>query len=48
LPDEVEDAIANIATIFHWPPSEFNTMALTDLVMWEQKARERSGSKPPT
>ncbi|WP_425583005.1 GpE family phage tail protein [Zhongshania borealis] len=43
----MEDAIANIATVFHWPPSEFNTMALSDLVMWEQKARERSGKPQP-
>ncbi|MBM7423826.1 GpE family phage tail protein [Spongiibacter marinus] len=47
LPDQVEDPMANIATVFHWPPSEMAAMPLADLVMWEQKARDRSGNTKP-
>ena len=40
----VEDAMANIAVVFHWPPQAFEDMTLTELMQWHQKAIERNGS----
>jgi hypothetical protein len=40
----VDDLMADIAVIFHWPPSEMNTMTLTELCGWRQKALARSGA----
>lgn len=34
--------MANIAVVFHWPPSEMYPMALDELMMWNQKAADRS------
>lgn len=45
LPACVEDAWADIAAIFHWPPSEMNGMSLTELMAWRQRAVERSGQQ---
>ncbi|HEM6615349.1 TPA: GpE family phage tail protein [Yersinia enterocolitica] len=39
----VDDLIADIAVIFHWPPSELYAMNLTELVNWRDKAHQRSG-----
>ncbi|WHZ42423.1 GpE family phage tail protein [Rahnella bonaserana] len=36
--------MADIAVIFHWPPSELNPMTLTELLVWRHKAMQRSGS----
>lgn len=36
--------MADIATIFHWPPSAMDAMSLTDLVDWREHARRRSGA----
>ncbi|XXB84027.1 GpE family phage tail protein [Chromobacterium sp. CV08] len=36
--------MADIATIFHWPPSAFDGMSLTELADWREAARLRSGS----
>ncbi|WP_412778987.1 GpE family phage tail protein [Canicola haemoglobinophilus] len=44
IPHCVEDAIADIATIFHWAPSVFDEMDLAELMLWREKARERSQS----
>lgn len=35
--------MANIAVVFHWPPSEMDGMALPELMRWHEKARARSG-----
>jgi hypothetical protein len=40
----VDDLMADIAVIFHWPPSEMNNMTLTELCGWRQKALTRSGA----
>ncbi|AYA02328.1 GpE family phage tail protein [Acinetobacter sp. WCHAc010034] len=40
----VEDAIANIAVVFNWPPQTYESMSLTELMQWHQKAIERNGS----
>lgn len=36
--------MADIAVIFHWPPSEMNNFSLTELMEWREQARQRSGS----
>ncbi|WP_111895954.1 GpE family phage tail protein [Acinetobacter sp. MB5] len=40
----VDDAIANIAVIFHWPPQFYDEMSLYQLMQWHQKAIERNGN----
>ncbi|KFF70327.1 MULTISPECIES: GpE family phage tail protein [Pectobacterium] len=35
--------MADIAVIFHWPPSELYPMTLTELILWRDKALKRSG-----
>jgi len=37
--------MANIAVIFHWPPAAMDPMSLSELMDWENRARERSGSE---
>ncbi|MCP1107279.1 GpE family phage tail protein [Serratia nevei] len=37
--------MADIAVIFHWPPSEMNGMALAELIGWRHRALQRSGVK---
>ncbi|PKE29349.1 GpE family phage tail protein [Rahnella sp. AA] len=41
----MDDLMADIAVIFHWPPSEMDGMSLTDLMNWRSKALQRSGVK---
>ncbi|WP_323128069.1 GpE family phage tail protein [Acinetobacter pittii] len=40
----VDDAIANIAVVFHWPPQAFRDMSLSQLMQWHQKAIDRNGN----
>ncbi|WP_435633246.1 GpE family phage tail protein [Carnimonas bestiolae] len=40
----VEDAIADIATVFHWPLSDMADMSLTELMEYRERARVRSGA----
>ncbi|MFC3393631.1 GpE family phage tail protein [Brenneria rubrifaciens] len=40
----MEDLIADIATIFHWPPSEMYGMELCELIAWRERAAIRSGA----
>ncbi|MFZ7158325.1 GpE family phage tail protein [Avibacterium gallinarum] len=42
IPATVEDAIADIATVFHWQPNVFDEMELDELMQWREKARERA------
>ncbi|ENU1170591.1 GpE family phage tail protein [Enterobacter kobei] len=35
--------MADIAVIFHWPPSELNSLSVTELITWREKALQRSG-----
>ncbi|WP_370445376.1 GpE family phage tail protein [Avibacterium gallinarum] len=42
IPARVEDAIADIATVFHWSPNVFDEMELEELMQWREKARERA------
>ncbi len=34
--------MADIATIFHWPPSELYAMGITEILEWRERARVRS------
>ncbi|WP_413789430.1 GpE family phage tail protein [Gallibacterium faecale] len=45
MPQTVDDAIADIATVFHWQPTAFNEMYLDELMSWREKAIERSQSE---
>jgi len=36
--------MADIAVIFHWPPSELYTLSLSDLISWREMALKRSGN----
>ncbi|MFE4125542.1 GpE family phage tail protein [Kosakonia sp. YIM B13588] len=40
----VEDLIADIAVIFHWPPSVMYDMEPRELMAWRQQAAIRSGN----
>jgi len=40
----VNDLMADIATLFHWPPSEMYDMPLGELLDWRHKALIRSGA----
>ena len=36
--DEVDEAIANIACIFHWPPHTYDDMDIMELSKWHELA----------
>jgi len=37
--------MADIAVIFHWPPSEMDGFSLDELIAWRERARVRSGGE---
>ncbi|WP_321338182.1 GpE family phage tail protein [Breoghania sp.] len=37
--------MANIAVVFHWPPSEMWEMDVDELAAWHNAAKARSGVK---
>ncbi|PIJ42617.1 GpE family phage tail protein [Tatumella sp. OPLPL6] len=37
--------MADIATIFHWPPSVTQEMPLSEVMEWREKAVIRSGAR---
>lgn len=41
LPQRVEEAMADIAFVFHWPLSSMDAMELSELVGWQQLAVKR-------
>ncbi|PRD14834.1 GpE family phage tail protein [Pantoea coffeiphila] len=41
---DVDDLIADVAVIFHWPPSAMYGMELRELMAWRDKAAIRSGN----
>ncbi|HDL7342877.1 TPA: GpE family phage tail protein [Yersinia enterocolitica] len=41
----VDDLIADIAVVFHWPPSELYPLSLTELILWRDKALQRSATR---
>lgn len=36
--------MADIAVVFHWPPTAMETMSLAELADWRERARIRSGT----
>lgn len=40
----VEDLMADIATVFHWPPAVTDDMSLPELLEWRHRAILRSGA----
>lgn len=42
LVDDVDEAIANIAVIFHWPPSTYDDMDIVELSKWHRRALIRN------
>ncbi|MCK6991647.1 hypothetical protein M2422_003439 [Enterobacter sp. SLBN-59] len=40
----VDDLMADIAVIFHWPPSALYSLSVTELLLWREKALQRSGN----
>jgi hypothetical protein len=43
-PRTVDDAMADVAVVFHWPPAAMEAMALSDLMGWRDHAARRSRS----
>ncbi|MHA6633414.1 GpE family phage tail protein [Citrobacter farmeri] len=41
----MDDLIADIAVIFHWPPSEMHRMELRELMAWRERAAVRSSNQ---
>jgi len=33
--------MADVAMVFHWPPSDLEQMEVEDLMTWREKARQR-------
>lgn len=42
IPRCVEDAMADIAVVFHWAPEQMETLGLHELMQWRERARIRS------
>lgn len=36
--------MADLAAVFHWPPSAMDPMSLTELADWREHARQRTGA----
>lgn len=41
MPDCVENAMADIAIVFHWPPDVMDGWYLEELMEWRERARVR-------
>lgn len=37
--------MADVACVFHWPPSEMYPLSLTELLTWREKAAKRNGAE---
>ncbi|TEA26990.1 GpE family phage tail protein [Candidatus Schmidhempelia bombi str. Bimp] len=44
MPDRVENAQADIATIFHWSLDALDKLTISELMHWREQARIRSGA----
>lgn len=42
IPDNVEDAIADLAVVFHWSLNDMANLTLADLMAWHERARIRN------
>lgn len=36
--------MADVASVFHWPPSEMDAMSIADLMEWHTRAAKRAGT----
>lgn len=41
LPEHIDDAMADLAMVFHWGPTEMDPMPLEELMDWRERARRR-------
>ncbi|RXJ70621.1 GpE family phage tail protein [Veronia nyctiphanis] len=41
--DHLFGVLADLATVFHWPPSELWELELADLSRWHREACKRAG-----
>ncbi|BGE57100.1 hypothetical protein CRPA23_61890 [Pseudomonas aeruginosa] len=41
VPRRVEDAMADLALVFHWAPADMDPLGLADLIEWRERARTR-------
>lgn len=39
--DRIEEPMADVAVIFHWPPSEMAAFSLSELMQWRERAIAR-------
>ncbi|WP_092437071.1 GpE family phage tail protein [Collimonas sp. OK607] len=37
--------MADIATVFHWPPQAMDDLPIAELMAWRERARVRSGAE---
>lgn len=37
--------MADVAAIFHWPPTVMDDWTVDELMEWRERARERSGAE---
>ncbi|WP_276469588.1 GpE family phage tail protein [Vibrio lentus] len=44
--ERVEDYYADIALVFHWPPSEIDKLSYDDLLLFRELARQRHEQTP--
>lgn len=42
MPSRVEEAMADVAVVFHWPLSDLVGLSLADLIDWREHARLRA------
>ncbi|WP_019275985.1 GpE family phage tail protein [Vibrio coralliilyticus] len=40
--ENVEDYYADLGAVFHWQPSEIDKLSYEDLLMFREKARQRT------
>ncbi|MBU2706488.1 GpE family phage tail protein [Zooshikella marina] len=38
----MHSVLADLAVVFHWPPSELWELELSELFIWHKKAKERA------
>jgi hypothetical protein len=42
IPENLEDAIADLAVVFHWSLNDMANLTLVDLMAWHERARIRN------
>ncbi|WP_370630266.1 GpE family phage tail protein [Xenorhabdus sp. PB61.4] len=42
---DTDEIIADIATVFHWSPSECYAMTVSELLKWHERAATRNGNE---